>query len=72
MDPRQGYKQGNQNYQHGDNYHGQQAPQKTNAPQPVQKREIQISQTTKEKAEAAKAYIESNPIPLITPEASNT
>ncbi len=59
MDPRQGNYKANQNYQQADNYNNQQASQKNVTPQPMPKKELQISQTTKEKAEAAKAYIES-------------
>jgi hypothetical protein len=59
MDQRQGYPKGNQNYQQADNYHNQQNQQKTTTTQPMPKKELQISQATKEKAEAAKAYIES-------------
>jgi hypothetical protein len=60
MDPRQAYNKPGANYQQADNYQAQQMQQKTNnTPQPMPKREIQVSQATKEKAEQAKAYIES-------------
>jgi len=59
MDPRQAYNKPGANYQQADNYQAQQMQQKTNnTPQPMPKREIQVSQATKEKAEQAKAYIE--------------
>jgi serine/threonine kinase 38 len=58
MDPRQAYAKGNANYQQADDRNNQMAQQKTTTPQPMPKREVQISQSTKEKADAAKAYIE--------------
>jgi len=58
MDQRSGYNRPQAGYGHGDNANYQQTQGRTNAPQPVQKKEVQISQTAKEKAEAAKEFIE--------------
>jgi len=65
MMDRTGYNKPSPGYAQHDNTAYQQAQNKANAPQPVTKKEVQISQTTKEKADAAKEYIESK-LPLKT------
>jgi len=60
MDQRSGYNRPQPGYGHADNAGYQQNQGRNPAPQPVPKKEVQISQTAKEKAEAAKEFIESN------------
>jgi len=56
---RTGYNKPNPGYAQADNAGYQQTQSKGNIAQPATKKEVQISQTTKEKADAAKEYIES-------------
>jgi len=56
MDPRGGY--GKEKYAQGEEYGNQPPPSRGN-PQAHTKKDSQISQTTKEKVEAAKAFLES-------------
>ena len=59
MDQRSGYNKAGPGYGHNDNSPYNQAQKQAAAAQPVAKKEVQISQNTKEKADAAKEYIES-------------
>ena len=56
MDQRAGY--GKANYAQGDDYGNHGAPSR-NPPQTAPKKEAQVTQSTKERVEAAKAFLES-------------